>query len=1392
MRQNEHAEQHRLDALKACALLDTPPEPYFDQQARLAALACDTPIAVVSFIDSRRQWFKAAIGLALPEIALEHAFCAQTIRGVRPLMLPAEALQSPAFARNPLMQGDLPVRMYAGAPLLTASGCAIGTVAVMDTRRRTLSSAQLDALQALATQIMERIEQEQQHAVLLKQIEQGEVRRRQLDDQLSATQRMAGIGTWEFDVAAQRLIWSDEVYAIHEVPRGTRLSIDQALDFYATEWRAHVAEIFDACLTKGQSFDEELQIINTRGQRVWVRTIGRAGLDTQGRVVEVHGAFQDISARKRASEETRRLADRLSATLDSMTDGVFTLDAAWRFTYMNREAGHLLTRDTTAIVGKRLWEEFPGIETSDVGDAYRRAIAQNVTVQLDTYYMPMETWFEIRAYPSDDGLTIYFRDATQRKRLEQEREREREFLDALLESLSDGIVACDEHGTLSVFNRVTRDLHGLPQEPLPPEQWGEHYSLFAADGVTPLATADIPLFRALKGEVFKDVSMVIAPAGSAPRLVQCSGKPVATASGRQLGAVVAMHDITERDRAERLLMQRTRALHMRNRCSEALIRIRNEHDLLREICSIAVDGGGYRMAWVGYAEDGPDKRIVVQCAAGRTDGYLEGLHLSWDGTRIDGQGPAGRVIRGGQPIFINDLSRDASFRTWFASANARGYMGGLWLPLKNDRRTFGVLSLYADEVRPMSEEELLQLKGLANDLAFGIGSIRAQEERRRLESAVLKVAAAVSASTGNEFFEQLVRNMTEALGADAGFLAVLPPGDRSVARTIAGVCDGEAMPAADHDIRHTPCEALLRGEESVVCSGAGMRPGMSSALIGPEIKAYVGHRLVDSDGRVIGCLFALFRQCPDDTGFMVSTLRIFTARAAAELERQHADARIREQASLLDKAQDAIIVRSIDHRVLYWNKSAERLYGWLASEAIGRRVNDLFYLDDRAFSAATQQVIDTGEWTGEITQRRKDGSFLTVEGHWTLLTDAEGKPKSVLAINTDITHRLAVEAQLEQAQRLEAVGQLTGGVAHDFNNLLTVILGNAELLMERLTDNARLYTLAEMTRTAAQRGADLTHRLLAFSRRQALEPKSVDTFSVLTGMGDMLRRTLGENIEIELRHGEGLWRALVDPSQLEGALLNLCINARDAMKGGGHLTIETANVRLDDEYASLHPDLSPGQYVMMAVTDTGIGIAPEHLARVFEPFFTTKEKGKGTGLGLSMVFGFVKQSRGHLQIYSEVGEGTTVKMYLPRADLSEEWTPDTAASDLDARGGNESVLLVEDDDLVRRHAGNLLLGLGYRVIEASSGPEALQILRSAADIDLLFTDVIMPGGMNGPQLAELAQGVRPALKVLYTSGYTENAIVHQGRLDKGVQLLNKPYRRAELAQKVRLALAGAR
>jgi CheY-like chemotaxis protein len=350
------------------------------------------------------------------------------------------------------------------------------------------------------------------------------------------------------------------------------------------------------------------------------------------------------------------------------------------------------------------------------------------------------------------------------------------------------------------------------------------------------------------------------------------------------------------------------------------------------------------------------------------------------------------------------------------------------------------------------------------------------------------------------------------------------------------------------------------------------------------------------------------------------------------------------------------------------------------------------------------------------------------------------------------------------------------------------VLGNSEILVERLADQPALRKLALTSLTVAERGAQLTHRLLAFSRRQPLMPKSVEVGELLVSRHALLARTLTAQIEVKIDAEADLWPALVDPTQLESAVLNLCINARDAMPEGGRLTIEARNAYLDEDYAAQN-EIEPGEFVLISVSDTGIGISPENLAKVFEPFFTTKEIGKGTGLGLSMVYGFIKQSRGHVKVYSEAGIGTVVKMFLPRSETAPD-VFERQAHLLASLRGEESILLVEDDDLVRAHAQSVLSDLGYRVTSAPNGPAALDILRQQDPFDLLFTDVIMPGGLTGRLLAEQATQLQPGLRVLYASGYTQNVIVHGGRLDEGLLLLSKPYSRLELAQKVRAALGG--
>jgi signal transduction histidine kinase/CheY-like chemotaxis protein len=394
----------------------------------------------------------------------------------------------------------------------------------------------------------------------------------------------------------------------------------------------------------------------------------------------------------------------------------------------------------------------------------------------------------------------------------------------------------------------------------------------------------------------------------------------------------------------------------------------------------------------------------------------------------------------------------------------------------------------------------------------------------------------------------------------------------------------------------------------------------------------------------------------------------------------------------------------------------------------------------------------------------------------------------ILSAARDVTEQRETEAQLRQTQKLEAVGKLTGGIAHDFNNLLLVIMGSLEAALER--PQGQIRSLLENALKASQRGAALVQKLLAFSRRQALQPDILHINALTNDMVDLLGHTLGSEIEIDCALQDGLWPTFADRGQVENALLNLAINARDAMPGGGKLTIETGNVHLDEAYAAQNSEVAPGDYVMLAVTDTGIGMTADVLERALEPFFTTKDAGKGSGLGLSMIYGFAKQSRGHVKIYSEVSHGTTVRLYLPRHQKDEPAAARPPEPQAEVPHGSETILLVEDDAQVMDLVTAQMESLGYRVLGAANGPHALRILAEDSSIALLFTDIVMPGEMNGRQLAHAALQTRPDIKVLYTSGYTQNAIVHQGKLDQGVQYLAKPYRRSELAQKLRQILDG--
>ncbi len=561
----------------------------------------------------------------------------------------------------------------------------------------------------------------------------------------------------------------------------------------------------------------------------------------------------------------------------------------------------------------------------------------------------------------------------------------------------------------------------------------------------------------------------------------------------------------------------------------------------------------------------------------------------------------------------------------------------------------------------------------------------------------------------------------------------------------------------------------------------------------PPMRGWLAVPLRAQDGKCIGVVQLSDRETGEfdatDEALFAQLARIISValqniHMIEDTEAAAADARMArdEMAKVFASTSDGIVIFDNELRYTYVNDvfcrisatPREKLVGVKFTERPGYDLKTLAKLQDCRSSGSSIEF--------ENTFKAQDGIQRWVE------VKAFPVDDKISLFIRDVTEKRLSEQKLMEAQRMDAVGRLTGGLAHDFNNMLAVIMGNTEMLLAKLSDHAQIRS-AELIRTAAKRGADVISRLLSFARRQPLDPKAVDVGAVVREVQSLLRRSLPENVSFEFVHSAGLWRANADLAQLENVMVNLVINARDALPNGGKVTIEASNAHLDSRYAD-DAEVPAGQYVLLAVSDTGVGMPPEIAAKAFEPFFTTKGVGKGTGLGLSMVYGFAKQSGGHVRLYSEPGQGTTVKLYLPRAQgISEVILPQEEQPTVP--GGTETILLVEDEDMVREFVQVMLIDLGYRVISHRDAESAWDEIVSGLKPDALLTDLILPGEMNGRQLAERVAKMRPGISILYMSGYTENAIVHHGRLDPGVNLLSKPFRRYDLAVKLRAVITAS-
>jgi PAS domain S-box-containing protein len=855
-----------------------------------------------------------------------------------------------------------------------------------------------------------------------------------------ATQ-VSRLGAWQVEVPTLAVTWSDELRVIFETPPDFTPTVENGLNSYAPEFQKRIRQVFGACVEQGHAFDEELQIITVRGKRVWVRILGEAVRDEAGKIIRVQGAFQDISERKDAEIAQLELSQRLTTTLESITDGFFTLDSQWRFSYVNAEAERLIVRQRSDLLGTTVWDAFPGTLGRTFEREYRRAVAENVAVSFEDYYPQLDKWFEVRAYPSAVGLAVYFRDVTASRQAAQVLRVSEERFRLLAKATNDAIWDWD---------LTTQSLW-----------WNEGFeTLFGFSRTEVESTIDSWLNR-------------LHPEDQA--------------------AVVA--------------------------------------DVHR-----AINGG---------AE-------------------------SWQG-----------------------------------------------------------------------------------------------EYRFRRK--------------------------------DGRYVAVLDRG---------------------HIIREPGGKAV----------------------------------------RMIGGMTDL-------------------------TELKQADEKLREQAALLDNAHDAIMVRDATHHITYWNKAAERLYGWTAAEAHGRPIQDLLHIDAARFAEAERAIHATGVWNGEIQKTAKSGTLLTVECSWTLLRDGQGAPRSILTIDTDITERKKLEQQFLRAQRMESIGTLAGGIAHDLNNLLAPITMGVDLL-KLFEPHPKSLPVIENIERSAKRGAELVKQVLSFARGVEGARVALQVRHILKEVDAIAVNTFPKSITVETSLPTELWPVLADPTQLNQVVLNLCVNARDAMPAGGRLELTASNVDIDPQYAVMNRGMVPGRHVLIQVSDTGTGMPQEIIDRIFEPFFTTKELGKGTGLGLSTVLGIVRSHGGFVNVYSEVGRGSTFKVYLPAHEADEGPVADHRVAEALPRGNGELILVVDDETSILDITKQTLVAFGYRVLTAEDGAQAISLYALQRDeVVLVLTDMMMPV-MDGATLILALQRINPRVRVIAASGLKGNHDVARASSAGVKHFLPKPYSADTLLQLV--------